>query len=95
MFYIYKFLNKKGEVIYIGKTYELKKRFAQHKKDKSWWNEISDIETAEVKDRFWLSIYEVYYINKFKAKYNKADIRVRFKKFEYPELTFNPYIGRI
>jgi len=92
LYYIYRFLNQEKEVIYVGKTNKLRVRFSQHEKDKIWWNEVKYIEYTTIGGKLWCSIYEVYYINKTKAKYNKADTNIKYKKFNYPELSFKPYI---
>jgi excinuclease UvrABC nuclease subunit len=91
MQYIYKFYNQNNECLYIGKTYHLKPRFIQHKKDKAWWNEVVKIEYGECIKDILVDIYEIYYIDKLKPKYNIKDIKIKFMKCHYPELTFINY----
>jgi excinuclease UvrABC nuclease subunit len=92
MQYIYRFFNNKNECLYVGKTIRLKSRFNQHKKDKEWWNEVHFIDYAECEKEFMIDLYEIFYINKMKTKYNAKDIKIKYMKFEYPELEFKPYI---
>lgn len=70
MYCIYKHLNKNGEVIYVGKTNNMKNRQKSHDKEKFWFCEVCKIEYAEVLNKTLMDIYELYYINKFSPKYN-------------------------
>jgi hypothetical protein len=73
-FIVYKFINKNNEILYIGKTtQELHIRIHQHKKDKSWFDEVFKIYYIECQDELEMKIFELYYINEIKTKYNKAD----------------------
>lgn len=75
-YYIYRFLNKNNEVLYVGKTYnELLKRILGHVNLKlltdSQLREIDKIQFIEISNAFDWHILEIFYINYFKAKYNK------------------------
>lgn len=82
-YYLYRFINFDGEIIYIGKTKNLKTRAEQHFPSRSIkqinYDEVCKVEYAEVKTKADQHILEIYYINKTKPKYNisnkeKADI---------------------
>lgn len=92
-YFIYCFYNCNNECLYVGQTNDLRKRFIQHKKDKTWWNEVKEIRVAETSKRL-VDIYERYYINKFKAKYNVKDINIKYKKFNFEELLFEKLFER-
>lgn len=94
MYYIYKFYNQDDEVIYVGKTIDIKQRFYQHSK-KDWWHEVVKIEISELETKLWWDIYEQFYINKHKTKYNVKDTKIKYKKFDYPELDFKIYKDKI
>jgi predicted GIY-YIG superfamily endonuclease len=91
LYYIYRFYNL-DEIIYVGKTINLKQRFYQHSK-KDWFKEVTNIDIAEVSKLF-VDIYEQYYINYHRTKYNIKDINQKYKKFYYPLLHFNKYEGK-
>lgn len=73
--YVYRFLNKNNEIIYIGKTVELKIRLRTHfyYNCEDWKKEVCYIEYSKLKDGATMSIYEIYYIDRYKPKYNKSD----------------------
>lgn len=91
MKYIYRFWNKDNECLYVGQTIRLKSRFNQHRQDKEWWNEVDKIEYAIVERDFLTDLYEIYYINKIKGKYNARDVKITYNRFDYPELIFTEY----
>ena len=79
-FYIYKHILN-NEVVYIGKTINMKNRQKQHSKDKFWFSDDLVIEYTEVTDSMIMDIYEKYYINKYSPKYNIKDINCKYNKF--------------
>ena len=62
-FYIYRFLNNKNEIVYVGKTTNLKNRFKQHSHLTKEVVKIEYIECASEADMTWK---EIYYINLYK-----------------------------
>lgn len=75
-YYIYRFLNKNDEVIYVGKTkLSLKKRILEHIKlkllNEQQLSEVYKIQYVEIDNEFDWHLLEIFYINYFKAKYNK------------------------
>lgn len=90
MFYVYKYLNDKNEVLYVGQTIDLDRRFNEHK-GHQWDIEKSKILFAKCNTLSDMNIYEMYYINKLKAKYNTALVFNDVPSFELPELTWEEY----
>ena len=76
-FYIYRFLDKNNEVLYVGKTANnLKQRMFGHfnsmkRLTEKQLEEINTIQYIEISNVFDWHILEIFYINYFKAKYNK------------------------
>ena len=70
---VYRYLNLNGEIIYVGKTGNLKKRFNQHKSE-DMYKECYKVEYIELGNPADIEIYETYYINKYKPKYNSAKV---------------------
>ena len=68
MNYVYRFLGENDEVLYVGKTTNLRKRMKQHliSQRKDYAEEINKIQYKEYKYKNEMSIYEIYYINKLK-----------------------------
>lgn len=89
--YIYKMFNKNDEIIYIGKTLNLKERIKQHKQEKDWFCEVSIIYYAVCESKTDMDIYEIYYINKCNPKYNLLNAHKEKFKYELPELRFIEY----
>lgn len=73
--YIYKFIDINGNVIYIGKTNNLKTRISNHLSTKGHlpkkcYKEIYKIEFLIVSSDVLMDIKELYYINLYKPKFN-------------------------
>lgn len=85
--YVYRFLNKENEIIYIGKTKELNKRLSNHSHlSKECYSEIKYIEYIKLLNYDEMSIYERYYINKFNPKYNIQSKNNSEFRFELPNI---------
>ena len=70
--YIYKFLDKDNNVLYIGNTKDILSRILNHKNlPEECYDNVECIEFARVKNEMEMDIYEIYYINKFNPQYNK------------------------
>lgn len=91
MNYVYKLLDEKGNVLYVGKTNDLKRRLTEHISNQEWRNEIDSLYYAVCRDDFEQRTYENYYIIKSNPKYNKQDKsfsthiilpELKWKKFE-------------
>lgn len=107
-YYIYLLKDIFDNCIYVGKTINLKQRISSHISIRSsTWrnnnyfdieeenkksNEIHKVEYAECYSEVDMCIYEIYYINKFKPKYNKGcKFNDSICTLELPRLIFKPY----
>lgn len=91
--YVYRFLNKKGEIIYIGKTKELMKRIKSHNHlSKLCYNNVDKIEYITLNNQDEMSIYERYLINKYNPKYNREYKNNSTFEFELPEKEWKEYL---
>ncbi|OPZ95114.1 MAG: GIY-YIG catalytic domain protein [Firmicutes bacterium ADurb.Bin419] len=72
-YYIYLFKDSLDNVIYVGMTTTFERRVFQHK-DKEWFVNVSKVFKSEpLENETVAKIYEIYYINKFKASENQKD----------------------
>lgn len=73
--YIYRFINKNGEVIYIGKTNNISARIHNHLSDsghltKECYEQIDKIQFMITGSHILTDIKELYYINLYKPQFN-------------------------
>ena len=78
MFYVYRFLDKDLKVIYIGRTVDIKARMTQHFGNgghlpKECYESVHRVDFLEFKTKNDMKIKELYYIGKYRPKYNTAD----------------------
>lgn len=77
-YFVYKFINAEGNVIYVGRTQNIKNRMKQHFGDghlsKECYNEVSKIEYTTLDSEVAMVICEIYFINKYNPKYNTSDL---------------------
>lgn len=92
---IYK-LYVKNELVYIGKTGNLKSRINSHTKEKiKWKSQIDRVEYSKIPNGDMCSIYEIYYISKYKPKYNKEHrASLSIDKIDLPEIAFTEFTDR-
>lgn len=77
-----------NDLIYIGKTKNFYKRIKNHIASQSWGKDITHIEIAQCKNKLDMDLYEKYYINKLKPKYNKAIVYDEAPSFKIQKLNF-------
>ena len=72
--YVYVMYAESNEVLYVGKTRDMKSRMNQHfgVAKESWKDDVSYIKYMNCYTEVDMSIYEIYLINKLKPKYNKS-----------------------
>lgn len=72
--YLYFFVNDVGEIIYIGQTNNsLSKRFKKHNHlPQECYEEVKEKRFVELNSAADLFVYEIYYINKYKPKFNRS-----------------------
>lgn len=73
--YIYRYLNTNGKIIYVGKTQNINNRQSQHfgstgHLPHECYAEVEKIEYIKSPTKIDMDIKELYYINKWKPKYN-------------------------
>lgn len=95
-YYIYRFLNKNDEVIYVGKTkVNLRSRILAHINlkilNEQQLSEVYLIQYIEIDNEFDWHILEIFYINYFKAKYNKEFVS---DNENYSILNLNTFLSK-
>jgi predicted GIY-YIG superfamily endonuclease len=93
---IYKFLNKEGEIIYIGQTSNYKNRLNTHLSKnghlpKGCYDELEQVLIAPCNNRDEMLIYERYLINLLEPKYNNKLNNNNNFRFKLPELNWFKY----
>lgn len=87
---VYRYVDLNGEIIYVGKTENLKKRFNQHKSE-DMYKECYKVEYIELENVADIEIYETYYINKYHPKYNLSKVYDSKPSFFIPEQEWKVY----
>jgi len=86
--YIYK-VYQNQEVVYIGKTINLKRRMSSHRNKSEWWKIKTNVKFAKVDNKTLMDIYEIILINKYTPTFNKQDNRGDdVSSIDMPNLTF-------
>ena len=71
--FVYVMYDKDDQVLYVGKTKDMYNRMSQHfgvcRED--WKDEVYKMKVAKFNNEVDMSIAEIYFINKFRPKYNK------------------------
>lgn len=75
MYYVYKFLDVDNNILYIGKTADIKERMYQHfgkfsHLPKECYEKVCKIEYLEINDSVDATVVEKFLINKFCPKFN-------------------------
>ena len=89
-YYVYKFLDKEGNALYVGQTIDIDRRMSEHK-GKIWDIEKDHIEYAKCENMADMCLYEMYYINKLHAKYNDCLVYDVEPTIILPDLNFERY----
>jgi excinuclease UvrABC nuclease subunit len=96
MSYVYRFIDGKGNIIYIGKTVNINNRMQQHFSDKGHlpkecYNSVAKIEYQKYKTESDSLIMETYYITKYSPKYNKLQQSRDLPTIEFNEGSWRTY----
>lgn len=89
--WLYK-IYKDRELIYIGITDNLPRRFREHERDSAWYQEFDYMERMLFPDRATAAVHEEILIKAFTPKYNtvhnRGGMRSIFKRFNlvYPNI---------
>lgn len=77
--YVYRFIDTHGKCMYVGESWNLHRRINQHlslksgKFTKDSLKQIQRIEYFIVSDKISARQHELYFINRYKSKYNVSD----------------------
>ena len=98
MAYTYRFMDKYNNIIYVGYTgQKMAQRMGQHftkgHLPKECYNSVAKIEYIHWKTKSDAQIMEVYFINKYKPKYNKQDKRLDNLTLKLDEKEWKLYKG--
>ena len=95
MSYVYRFIDGKGNIIYIGKTVNINSRMQQHFSnghlDKQCYNSVAKIEYQKYKTESDSLIMETYYITKHSPKYNKLQQSRDLPTIQFDEGNWRTY----
>ena len=95
MAYVYRFIDGKGNIIYVGKTVNINSRMQQHFSnghlDKQCYNSVAKIEYQKYKTESDSLIMETYYITKYSPKYNKLQQSRDLPTIEFNEGSWRTY----
>ncbi|MGL5315921.1 MAG: nucleotide excision repair endonuclease [Peptostreptococcaceae bacterium] len=98
MFYVYRLLDKHKDILYVGRTDNIHRRYNEHIKNKSkddWKTLIVDMEYIEVECESDSMILEIYYISKYQPPYNVEYRNMGLPKIEIPFVSFKPYFDDV
>ncbi|GGM39449.1 hypothetical protein GCM10011351_27020 [Paraliobacillus quinghaiensis] len=87
MHQIYIYYGRNDVVLYVGKTSKMDQRDSQHNADE-WINEVEYVMVSTAENSTDSILYEIYYINKLKPKYNSTHANETPASFQLPELKF-------
>lgn len=98
-YYVYRFINKEGDIIYVGRTQNLHNRMNQHFGSKGHlpkqaYDEVNRIEYTILDSEIKMVMCEIYEINKFNSKYNTKDLyrgEIYLEQFEDENLQWKIY----
>lgn len=100
MYYVYRFLDEKEKIIYIGRTENLNDRLTkQHftirgHLSQECYKEVKKVEVAELRSRSEMKMYEIYFINKNNPKYNVIDNKQDEFQFQLPDVEWVEFTGK-
>lgn len=90
MYMVYFHHNQENEIIYIGKSKNEETRPETHM-NKEWGTQSKYITYAECENEVDMDLYELYYINLYKPKYNKAKKYKSYPTIQLPVLELQSY----
>jgi predicted GIY-YIG superfamily endonuclease len=96
-YYVYRFLDSEDNVIYIGKTNNLKQRMNTHFSPMGGhlpyecYHYVKTIEFVEFVSEYKMSIYEIQLMYFYKCKYNSINTNEFDSIFSFPQLNWEIY----
>ena len=95
MAYVYRFIDGKGNIIYVGKTVNINNRIQQHFSNghlpKECYNSVAKIEYQKHKTESDSLIMETYYITKYSPRYNKLQQSRDLPTIQFDEGNWRTY----
>lgn len=101
-YYVYRFLDKDDNIIYVGKTVNMLARMRNHigkalslkltENEFLMYPNVYKIEYCEVESDYCMNIYEIHYICKYNPPFNVDYKSTNQKLFNLPELTWDLYV---
>ena len=95
MAYVYRFLDSKGNIIYVGKTVNIDNRMQNHftkgHLPKECYNSVAKIEYQKYKTESDSLIMETYYITKYSPRYKKLQQSRDLPTIEFDEGSWRTY----
>lgn len=92
-FHVYRFLDVENQIIYVGKTNNIKNRMRQHfgkngHLPEECYEQVSLVECIELDSESDMSVLELYFINKWKPVYNSSKKYSSIMSIEIDESNF-------
>ena len=98
--YVYIMYNKNNEVLYVGKTKDMRSRMTQHfgTSKEDWKFEVTNIKYMDCYTEVDMSIYEIFLINTLKPKYNSSllysgesslDLKYKLKDYNMSKIDYS------
>lgn len=100
-FYLYRFLDERNKILYVGKTNNMRKRMSGHKSKsvhigehdghREMYERIHKVEFCILENEYQMDIYEIHFISLFQPKFNTT---FKYKGAEYMDIRieWNTYI---
>ena len=92
---VYRFIDGKGNIIYVGKTVNINNRMQQHFSNghlpKECYNSVAKIEYQKYKTESDSLIMETYYITKYSPRYNKLQQSRDLPTIQFDEGSWRTY----
>lgn len=104
-YYLYKIIDI-NKVVYIGKSSNIDFRISTHNVLNEYFEKDDYficngepmknplVYVANIENEYWLSIYEITLISKYKPQYNKGDLYDSDTFLHIPKLNWFPYVSR-
>jgi regulator of replication initiation timing/predicted GIY-YIG superfamily endonuclease len=99
-YFVYRFLDIEDDIIYVGKTKNLQNRIKQHFSSSGHlspdcYSQVETIQYLEFVSKIDMDINELYYINKWKPRYNSKDKHYEESTVKLDENTqWKPFIPK-
>lgn len=90
-FYVYRFFNASGIVVYVGRSKNFLNRMTAHKYNSEFYRVGNKLEYAKLNNMMDMVITEKILIHNYKPEYNTADKSDGQSMYDIPELEWKPF----